>query len=108
MKKIFAFILIVVFAACSMSPAPTQEELAKIHASPIEVQQDTEIIAEIIPVALEIQVEPQDTTKKEKKEAELKKLETDYQATQKNVMKQIDKLEEQQQVLDSLIKEKKK
>jgi DNA-binding MarR family transcriptional regulator len=109
MKKFFILISIVILAACSMSPGPTAEQLEDMR-----VQQDTEYVDarvvstdDIMVIEFLVEEEP-DTTKNKSRKVEMEEIEKRHKETQKNVSAHIEKIEQQQIILDSLLKEKRK
>ena len=100
MKQFITIIVIFILSACSMSPAPTQEELEKIFNSEPRIAVEQVIIVQ--------DTTKKEETKKETKKEEIKEIKEEYVTQQKNIMKQIDKLEDQQVILDSLLKAKEK
>ena len=97
MKKVFILVLVFIVWACSMSPAPTQEELNNMRAA-----EEIEI--------LQVDTIQKDTIQKEakiSKKEELKNVKDSYDVQQKQVIQQINKLEDQQAKLDSILKKQK-
>ena len=95
MKKILIIIGIMILAACSMSPGPTDQQLRQ------EFGMSTESVSELRPAL------SQDTTRKERKEIEQKELMDTNKAQQNEVLKKIDKLKEHQVKMDSILNKKK-
>jgi len=93
MKKLLTLIAILILSASSMAPGP---EIIKENKEVMLIQN--------------FQIEEKiDTSKNEKlnKQEELEKIQRTYDIQQKNVMRQIETLEKQQKILDSLLNTKK-
>jgi hypothetical protein len=101
MKKVLLIIAIMILAACSMSPGPTDQQLRQ------DFGMTEEAISELRPSELIEDTIVKDTSRKERKEAELKELKKQSDTQQKEVLEKMKTLEEQHTKLDSILEKKK-
>lgn len=114
MKKLITLVVILILSmSCSMTPAPDEAELRKDFGKPVPAPIIEEVAVVEAPQYL-LMVEDtikedsvvKDSTKRITKKEELKELQKTYDERQEKVLKQIETLDEQQRILDSLIHRK--
>ena len=129
MKKMLNIFFILALASCSLSPDNSNKEMARPHPTIAEadttyvesrvISDDESIIIEIpnepvdttetndTAITPEIDTTKSDTSKRTSKRERLEMIQQTYEVQNKNVLKQIDKLEQQRVQIDSILQKKK-
>jgi len=129
MKKMLNIFFILALASCSLSPDNSNKEMARPHPTIAEadttyvesrvISDDESIIIEIpnepvdttetndTAITPEIDTTKSDTSKRTSKRERREMIQQTYEVQNKNVLKQIDKLEQQRVQIDSILQKKK-